>query len=154
MSDPISIHEALRFNPVAHFAANCYGKSNSWAEPCMSSLQQIDTNYGAGHHLLIVLSFLFFNDLINWVQYCEDFTENSQQIVTGLISCSAFIYDVSFPFSTCYACHYPTAPVWLILLLDVCNTHVCMWTHTHADSMHLHIHTLQGRFIISKMTFP
>ena len=33
--------------------------------------------------------------------------------------------------------------------MQACETHI----DTHADSMHLHIHTLWGRFIISKMTF-
>lgn len=47
--------------------------------------------------------FSFFNDLINWEQYCEEFTGNSQQIFTGLITYSDYINSD--------LCHKQAAPL-------------------------------------------
>lgn len=82
----------------------------------------------------------FFNDLINWVQYGEEFTGNSQQIVTGLISCSASIYDISFH-SDLSRMSLPNCSS--VADFFVGRIHTCIWTHvdTHRLRALTHSHT-------------
>lgn len=142
--DPISIHSILILFPT--LLQTAVGKA-ILSRACISSLWQINTNYGAGHCLLIVFSFI--NDLINWVQYCEEFTVKSRQF-TELISCSASIYDISFPSrhiiitQVLHAWFY----CWMCIYTDL---HACGHTQIHALTR-LHtpgsIYNLQNDFPI------
>lgn len=120
--DPISIHRALHFNPVPHFAANYCGKSNF--EQSMHKLIVAD-QYKLWSRASPSNS-SFFNDLINWVQYREEFTGNSLQIVAQHPSMSfhSDMLRVSLPDCSSEA----------DFIVGCIHTYACIWTRRHTQA--------------------